>query len=96
MTETSLAVLQEALQEVRAFVSADGADLELLDFDSAAPGVRLRLDVSRVACMDCIVPPAMLLELIQRQLRKRIDGLKVEVEDPRATTVVAHSETLDG
>jgi Fe-S cluster biogenesis protein NfuA len=81
---TSLVALQAALQEVRAFVSADGADLELLDFDGAAPAVRLRLDVSRVACIDCLVAPEMLLSLVRQQLQKRIAGLTVELEDPRA------------
>jgi NifU-like domain len=83
MTPVSLNEVESAIHEVRNLVSADGADLQLIDFDSERRHLRLRLDLARVPCLECVVPPPMLASMIRWRVQQLIPDLQVEVEDPR-------------
>jgi hypothetical protein len=73
----------DALDDVRAFVTGDGADIRLVERDDAHGRVTLRLDLSGVDCLECVIPPAMLSSLIVERFRKAGSTMEIVVEDPR-------------
>jgi len=74
--------LAAGLDELRELLRPDGADLELLGL--AGRQVHLRLDLSNVECLDCVVPPELLAELVCDGLRRRVGAdLDVTLDDPR-------------
>ena len=73
-----------ALEEVRPLVEADGADLVLRAVDADRGEVVLRLDLERVSCLECVLPPDLLHGMIADAFTRRVPGLAaVTVEDPR-------------
>jgi len=73
-----------ALDEVRPLVEADGADLVLTGVDTEHGAVALRLDLARVSCLECVLPPDLLHDMIADAFTRRVPGLAaVTVEDPR-------------
>src|SRR5690348_14633018 len=80
--------VERAVAEQAELLRADGADLHLVDADLAAARLSLRLDLDGVACVDCVMPPQRLRDLVQggigRSLRSEID---VEIDDPRLRSV---------
>jgi Fe-S cluster biogenesis protein NfuA len=71
-----------ALEGLREGFQADGADLELASVEGAK--ARVRLIVGDETCMECIVPPPLLQQILEAQLRQACPELEsVEVDDPR-------------
>lgn len=71
-----------ALEGLREGFQADGADLELVSVEG--PRARVRLVVTDQTCQECIVPPPLLQQILEAQLRQACPELtSVEVEDPR-------------
>jgi Fe-S cluster biogenesis protein NfuA len=77
--------VDEALEEVRPLVQADGADLVLGAVDPDAGQVVVRLDLAGVSCLECVLPPDLLHSMISDAMVRRVPGLAgVVVEDPRS------------
>jgi Fe-S cluster biogenesis protein NfuA len=73
-----------AVHEEGQMLRADGGDLVLVDVDAAAARVHLRLDLAGVSCLDCILPPDFLRQVIDDCLRRRIPGeFELRLDDPR-------------
>ena len=78
--------VEQVVDDVRAFVSADGADIQIVQFDDAANHLRLRLDLTGVECLECVIPPTMLAAMITDRVHRTLSGdLVVEIDDPRET-----------
>ena len=76
------------VDEVRALVRGDGADLVVVGLDAGRRQVRLRLDLSAVGCIECVLAPDLLEELIRDSLRRRVGAdLDVIVDDPRRDAI---------
>jgi len=76
--------IDEALDDVRPLVSADGADLILGAVDTERGEVVLRLSLDGVSCLECVLPPELLHTMITESMTKRVPGLVgVTIDDPR-------------
>jgi Fe-S cluster biogenesis protein NfuA len=76
--------IAQAVDELRALVTGDGADLEIVAADDASRRVELRLDMSQVTCEECVLPPELLESMIIESLRRRVPDLdQIVVDDPR-------------
>jgi len=76
--------IDEALDDVRPLVAADGADLFLGDVDSERGEVTLRLSLEGVSCLECVLPPELLHSMISDSMTRRVPGLVgVTIDDPR-------------
>ena len=74
--------IEIALDDVRALLRADGGDLELLG--EADGTVRLRLVLEDASCADCVLPKALLTDVVRDALAKRGAAVeRVEIDDPR-------------
>ena len=81
---TNTSDVEAGLQELRDLLRGDGADLELIAVDDSRPAVHLRLDLSRVSCVECVLPPDVLDELVRDGMRRRVaPDLEVVLDDPR-------------
>ncbi len=79
---TTLERAAAALEGLREGFQADGADLELVGVEGAK--ARVRLVVTEETCQECIVPPPLLQQILEAQLRQSCPELEsVEVDDPR-------------
>lgn len=80
--ETSL---DGALARLRGLVSADGADLDLVDHDAATGRLHLRLVIPDAHCAECVMPRAALEATATSRLA--IHGIaQVTIDDPREET----------
>lgn len=79
--------LADAVEEVQVLVSADGARLDVVEAGAGARSLRLRLDLSGVECLDCVLPPEMLAGVVTDSVRRRAgdDSIVVVIDDPRAS-----------
>jgi hypothetical protein len=76
-----------AVEEVGKVLRADGGDLVLVAVDPKTDRIRIRVDLDQVSCMDCILPPDMLEEVITDSLRRRVRGeFELVLDDPRRST----------
>jgi Fe-S cluster biogenesis protein NfuA len=76
--------LAAGVEELRALLRADGADLQIVGTDGEADRVHLRLDLANVECLECVIPPDMLDQMIRDGLRRRVaPDLDVIFDDPR-------------
>ena len=65
-------------------MSGDGVELRLAAWDGATATVAI--DLAGVECLDCVLPPVALREVIESRLRPRLPAAgTVVVEDPRET-----------
>jgi hypothetical protein len=77
-------VLVEAVDELQILVSGDGARLEVVDSDPSGLRLHLRVDLSEVECLDCVLPAEQLREMLGDSIRRRTGlGVDVIVDDPR-------------
>ncbi len=73
---------QDALDELRALVAADGADFETVEFDGAAGTIRLRLLIPDAHCAECVMPRDALESVAATRLARH--GVHtVVIDDPR-------------
>ena len=74
-----------AVEEVQMLVQGDGARFDWVPGGSDDRVVRLRLDLTEVGCLDCVLPPEMLVDIVQTQIRRSTDdeSISVEIDDPR-------------
>jgi Fe-S cluster biogenesis protein NfuA len=80
---TFAAEVESALEELRPLVQGDGADLEVSSVDEAARSVTLRLSLDGVECLECVMPPEFLYDIVAGEMRKKVDGVQVVLDDPR-------------
>jgi hypothetical protein len=75
----------EAVDEVDQVMRADGAALTLVAADPKTARIDVSLDLSQVCCLDCILPPAMLHEVLESAIQRRLHSeFEVRVADPRS------------
>jgi len=73
-----------AVDEVAAFLRADGGDLVLVDADPRTARIRLAVVLDGVSCDECILPPKMLHDTIEHALASRVVGeFELVIDDPR-------------
>lgn len=77
-------VMVEAVEELQVLVSGDGARLEVVESDPSGGRLHLRVDLSEVECLDCVLPPDQLRDMVGDSIRRRTGlGVEVVVDDPR-------------
>ncbi len=81
-------VVQAAVEDARALVRGDGADLILVKVDTRMDRIDLRLDVTNLSCDAadgaCLVPPPMLFKLIEATFQRHISGeFELRIDDRR-------------
>jgi hypothetical protein len=74
--------LDAALDDLRALVAADGADLLFVDHDAGAGRLRLRLVIPDAHCAECVMPRAALETTATARLGTH-GVTHVTVDDPR-------------
>jgi hypothetical protein len=75
-----------ALEEARALVRSDGADLELVEANEKAARIVLRLDVSNASCETgvCVMPGDILEPLVSEAIARHLPGeFELKILDPR-------------
>jgi Fe-S cluster biogenesis protein NfuA len=75
-----------ALEEARALVRSDGADLELVEANEKAARIVLRLDVTNASCETgaCVMPGEILEPLVAEAIARHIAGeFELKILDPR-------------
>ena len=76
--------VDEAVQELDALVRADGARLALVAADPVTARVEVALDLSEVECLECVLPPPFLEQMLTQALAQRVRGeFQLVVRDPR-------------
>jgi hypothetical protein len=76
--------VDEAVQELDAMVRADGARLALVAADPATARVEVALDLSQVDCLDCVLPPQFLEQMLTDALAQRVGAdFELVLRDPR-------------
>jgi hypothetical protein len=76
--------VDEAVQELDAVVRADGARLALVAADPATARVEVALDLSQVDCLECVLPPQFLEQMLTSALAQRVRGdFELVLRDPR-------------
>ena len=76
--------IQSAVDEMRALMQADGADLVVKELNVAAARLHLAVELAGVECLDCVVPPDMLRRVIADAVTKKYPGeLEIVIDDPR-------------
>jgi hypothetical protein len=78
------AAVAAAVDELAAFLRADGADLLVRDADPKTDRIHLALVVEDVTCAECVLPPDELHTTIADGLQRRIPGeFELILDDPR-------------
>jgi Fe-S cluster biogenesis protein NfuA len=73
-----------AVDELAAIIRADGGDLVLVTADAAMDRIEVRLDLEGVSCLDCILPPDQLRQVLQDGIARRVPSeFELVVHDPR-------------
>jgi len=76
--------IDEAVRELDTFMRADGASLELVTADPHTARVEVALDLSKVECLECVLPTEFLEQMLTDALAKRIRGeFELFLQDPR-------------
>ena len=70
-----IAAVETALEQVRPALDADGFDLRL-DAVADDGGVAVVLEARPDACLDCLVPDEMLVQIIETAIREQEPGLR--------------------
>lgn len=64
-------IIEEILEEkVRGFLHADGFDLQLIEVEEESITLNL-VSMQDDTCKDCLLPPEMLSELLQAEMKER-------------------------
>lgn len=76
--------IRSAVGEMQALMRADGADLVVKELNVPAARLHLAVDLANVECLDCVVPPDMLRQVIQDSIAKKYAAeLEILIDDPR-------------
>jgi Fe-S cluster biogenesis protein NfuA len=76
-----------AVGGLRALLQADGADLDLVRVDPASALVEVALRLDGVSCLDCVLPPTQLRDVISRAVGEAVpEEFELVVHDPRSAT----------
>ena len=78
------ATVDEAVQELDVLVRGDGAALKLVSADPKTARVEIELDLSGVDCLECVLSPEMLEQMVGSSLAQHIRGeFELVLRDPR-------------
>lgn len=78
-------LLDEAVKQVQALVSADGARLDVVEVSENPTQITLKLDLSTAGCAECVLPPSALLMTVSQIIKKKAEdnSINVVIDDPR-------------
>ncbi len=77
--------VRAAVEEMAQVLRADGGDLQLVSADPRLDRIEVRVQLDGVECLDCVMPPAALQEIISASIARRSPGeFELVVVDPRA------------
>ncbi len=73
-----------AVEEIAGLLRADGADLQLVDANAKTARIEVALDLSGVECLDCVLAPEFLEQMIADTLGRHVRGeFELILRDPR-------------
>ena len=76
--------VEAAIKEMGAILRLDGADLHMVEVDPKRDRIEVALDMTGVECVDCVMPPEMLEQMINDAVAKRVRGeFELVLRDPR-------------
>jgi Fe-S cluster biogenesis protein NfuA len=79
------AQVEAAVAEMAQVLQADGGDLSLVSADPRLDRVEVRVVLDGVECLDCVMPNAMLHDIISAAIAKRCPGeFELVIDDPRS------------
>lgn len=79
-----------AVEETALLLRGDGADLILVDADPKTDRIELRLALEDANCVDCVLGPDHLHEMIFASLQRHLMGeFELVVDDPRRNDVAS-------
>jgi Fe-S cluster biogenesis protein NfuA len=74
----------ETVEEMAALLRSDGADLVLVSADPATDRIEISLELEGAECEECVLPAAMLRQMIDDALSRRVAGeYELVLHDPR-------------
>jgi Fe-S cluster biogenesis protein NfuA len=74
----------EAVEEMGALLRLDGADLRLVEADPKTDRIEVALELGGVDCEECVMPPALLEQMISDAVSRRVRGeFELVLRDPR-------------
>ena len=80
----NVAEVTAAVDELGGLLRADGGDLVLVAADPATDRIELRVELDGVECLDCVLPPELLRQVIEDGLQRRVPSeFELVVHDPR-------------
>ena len=80
----NVAEVVAAVDELGGLLRADGGDLVLVAADPATDRIELRVELEGVECLDCVLPPDLLRQVIEDGLQRRVPSeFELVVHDPR-------------
>lgn len=81
MNEVAVA---EAVEELAGMMRADGAELSLVTADPKTARIEVSLDLDGVDCLECVLAPDFLEQMLTESLRKSVRGeFELVLHDPR-------------
>jgi Fe-S cluster biogenesis protein NfuA len=81
LSDQSVATTMETL---RSYVDADGGGFSLLTLDRTTASVTIRLDFTDAACLDCVLPSAVLEDIAKQQFEADAEEpVRLTLIDPR-------------
>jgi Fe-S cluster biogenesis protein NfuA len=76
--------VEAALDDIRDAFRADGADIVVESVDPATDSVSVRLDLADVSCLECVLAPDILHNIIEAALSRALTTeFELIVTDPR-------------
>jgi Fe-S cluster biogenesis protein NfuA len=76
--------VEAAVEEMGAILRLDGADLHTVEIDPKRDRIEVALDMTGVECVECVMPPEMLEQMINDAVAKRVRGeFELVFRDPR-------------
>jgi Fe-S cluster biogenesis protein NfuA len=80
----NVADVEAAVDEMGALLRLDGADLQVIEADPKKARIEVALDMAGVECVECVMPPEILEQMITDAVAKRVQGeFELVVRDPR-------------
>jgi Fe-S cluster biogenesis protein NfuA len=79
-----VAAVTAATDEVAGAIRADGGDLVVMRADPATDVVELQLVLDDVSCLDCVLPPETLRDVVATSIGRHVRGeFELVLHDPR-------------